>query len=112
MRMAYCTLCKQTKDTKHNWVIYENGADGIVKKYKVCDDCAIHLLKEISSSILGLREGEELPLPLQLTRIGAIDGIQLLSSGDIEITIKIDYSQAKRIIEKKLEEKVLEELRE
>ncbi len=109
--MVYCALCKQTKDAKHNWVIYENGADGIVKKYRVCDDCAIHVLKEVSGDILGLREGEELPLPLQLTRIGAIEGVQLLGNGEIEIAIKADYSQARRIIEKKLEEKVLEELK-
>ncbi len=106
--MVYCALCKQTKDPKYNWVIYETGAGGLVKKYRVCDDCAVHLLKETSKDVLGLRDNETLQLPMELTKVGVIDGLHLLENGDVEIALKVDFSQAKRIIEKKLEAEALE----
>ncbi len=105
--MVYCALCKQTKESKYNWVIYENGADGVVRKYRVCDDCAVHILRETSRSVLGLRDNEPLPDILKLTKLGVIDEVKLLGDGTVEISLKTDFSQAKRLIEKKLEKEAL-----
>ena len=105
--MVYCALCKQNKESKYNWVIYDTGAGGIARKYRICDDCAIYLLKETSKSVLGLRDNEEPALPLQLTRLGVIDKVMLTDKDEIEIGLKVDFSQAKRIIEKKLEKELL-----
>ena len=107
----YCALCKQNKESKYNWVIYENGIDGSVKKYRVCDDCAVYILKESSRSVLGLRDGEKLPDNLKLSSLGVIEGIRLTQDNEIEIALKVDFSQAKRLIEKKLGEEAIKEIR-
>ncbi|GEM_PF-6974457 len=105
--MVYCALCKGTKESRFNWAIYENGADGLVKKYRICDDCAIYLVNQVSRDILGLRENEKLPLPLELTKVGSLEKVQLLPNSEIEIVLKLDFSQAKRLIEKKVENEAL-----
>ncbi len=105
--MVYCSLCKETKDSKVNWIISDNGVDGLVKKYRICDDCAMYLIKQVSRDILGLRENEELSFPLELTKIGALDKVQISNDSDLEIVLKIDFSQARRLIEKKTEKEAL-----
>ncbi len=108
--MVYCALCKQNKESKYNWVIYESGVNGPVRKYKICDDCAITVIKQISHDILGLRENEELTFPLEISKLGVIESVYLLDNGEIEIILKVDYSQAKRIIEKKKEQDAIKEI--
>jgi len=101
--MVYCGLCKQSKETKHNWYIQERGATSTINKLKICDDCAALLLKGMTKKVMGIREGQPLPNPLVLSKLGVLDEIVLNGENCLDITIAIDISKARRWVEKELE---------
>lgn len=98
--MVFCGLCKQNKDTQHNWFIQEHGADSPVDKLKICDDCAAFLLRGMTKKVLGIREGQSLPDPLVVTKTGVIEEIILNTDNSLDITIAIDIGKARRWVEK------------
>lgn len=101
--MVYCGLCKDAKEPKHNWFIQEHGAEAPVNKFKICDQCAALLLKGMTKKVMGIREGQELPDPLILSKLGVLDEIVLNEDNTLDITIAIDISKARRWVEKELE---------
>ena len=101
--MVYCALCKQSKETSHNWYIQDRGATSTVSKLKICDDCAALLLKGMTKQVMGIRDGQPLPNPLVLSKLGVIDEIVLNSANSLDITIAIDVSKARRWVEKEME---------
>ena len=100
--MVYCGLCKEAKDPKYNWFIQEHGANSSVNKFKICDDCASHLLKGMTKKVMGIRDGHPLPDPLVLSKTGVIEEIVLNGESGLDITIAIDISKARRWVEKEI----------
>ena len=97
--MAFCGLCKQTKDPKYNWFIQEMGADAQMAKFKVCDECASLLLKGMTKKIMGIRDEQPAPDTITLNKTGIIDEITL-SGSTLDITIAMDIGKARRWVEK------------
>lgn len=102
--MAFCGLCKQTKEPKYNWYIQEMGADSSIAKFKVCDECATLLLKGMTKKIMGIRDEQPAPDMLPLNKTGVIDEI-MLNGSTLDITIAIDIGKARRWVEKESAEK-------
>lgn len=101
--MVFCGLCKETKDQKYNWLIQEHGATSPVNKFKVCDSCAALLLRGMTKKVMGVREGQSLPDPLILSKMGVIDEIVLNQDDSLDVTIAIDIGKARRWVEKEIE---------
>jgi len=98
--MVFCSLCKENKDTRQSWIINEHGADSTVGKFKICDDCAAYLLKGMFKKVHGIRDEEPLPGIIELGKTGVITNTVLLEDGCLEMTIGMDISKARRIVEK------------
>ena len=96
--MVYCGLCKDSKDTRQTWVVNENGAEGSVNKFRICDDCASTLLREMTKKVMGIREEHPLPDPLFLSKTGVVSDIILKDDNSLEMTIAMDISKARRIV--------------
>ncbi len=102
--MVFCSLCKNTKDCRQNWIVNEHGADSTVGTFKICDDCAFFLLKGMYKKVHGIRDESELPTNLEISKTGVIRDIVLQKDGCLEMTIGMDIGKARRIIEKDLAE--------
>jgi len=100
--MVCCSLCKKTKDTQYNWQIVDHGVQGKMSKYRICDDCAVLLLKEMTSRVMGVREKNNLPNPIALSKTGVISELNLHDDKSLELVIDLDIYKARRIIPKEL----------
>jgi hypothetical protein len=103
--MVFCSLCKNNKASLYNWQISDHGAEGQVNKYRICDDCANLLLKELTRGVMGIREGHEMPNPLVLSKTGVLDEILLHEDSSLEIVIDLDICKARRMMPKEIVEK-------
>jgi len=102
--MVFCGLCKANKETRHNWLIQEMGADSPMNKFKICDECAGLLMRGMTKKVMGIRDGQPLPTPIVLSKTGVIDEIVLNDDNSLEITIAIDIGKARRWVEKEIED--------
>ena len=100
--MVFCSLCKSTKECRQNWIVNEHGADSTVGKFKVCDDCASFLLRGMYKKVHGVREDKDLPDKLKISKTGVITDIVLEQDGCLEMTIGMDISKARRLVEKQM----------
>ncbi len=73
-----------------------------MNKLRICDDCAAILLKGMTKQVMGIRDGQPLPDPLVLSKLGVIDEIVLNKENNLDITIAIDVSKARRWVEKEM----------
>jgi hypothetical protein len=103
--MVFCGLCKEAKEPRHNWSIMEQGAEKTMGKFRICDDCAAFLLKNMAKKVLGVRDGETVPTPLLLNKTGIIDELALHGDNSLEITIALDISKARRWYESEVQGK-------
>lgn len=100
--MVFCSLCKKNKDTLYNWQIVDHGVHGRMNKYRVCDDCAVIVLKEMTSRVMGIREKDNMPSPIVLSKTGVISELLLHDDKSLELVIDLDICKARRIIPKEL----------
>ncbi|MCD6414480.1 MAG: hypothetical protein J7L23_02515 [Candidatus Diapherotrites archaeon] len=98
--MVFCSLCKTNKETKYNWQIADHMANGKSERYKICDECATTLLKEMTGRVMGIRDKDMLPNPMELTKTGLISELLLHEDKSLEIVINLDVHRARRIISK------------
>jgi hypothetical protein len=98
--MVFCSLCKNNKEPHYNWQVVDHGAQGRMDKYRICDDCAVLLLKEMTSRVMGVRDKENLPFPVVLSKTGVISELLLHNDNSLELVIDLDICKARRIIPK------------
>ncbi|MBN3036969.1 MAG: hypothetical protein JW834_00820 [Candidatus Diapherotrites archaeon] len=102
--MVFCGLCKEAKEPRYHWMIQEIGANSRMGKFRVCDDCASELLRDMLRKVHGIRDGQELPSPISLSKTGIIEEMVLRDDNSLEITVSIDIGKARRIVERSQEE--------
>ncbi|MEM3411753.1 MAG: hypothetical protein QW735_02250 [archaeon] len=102
--MVFCALCKQNKDTLNKWTIRDHAVDNsILNELKVCDDCAIDLLKK-----LYVKEGEDPKQKLSslnLIRLEIIENIGVSENKALEVTLSMDFAQVRKLISEQLNQK-------
>ena len=101
--MVFCSLCKTNKESRYDWQIADHMANGKMEKYRICDDCATLLLKEMISRVMGIREEHMIPNPMELTKTGLISELLLHDDNSLEIVINLDVHRARRIVTKEKE---------
>lgn len=98
--MVFCSLCKTNQQTLYNWQIADYGVRGKCRKYRICDKCAVILLREMTGRIMGIRDGEDMPSPMVLSKTGVISDLLLHEDNSLELVIDMDIYKARRIIPK------------
>jgi len=107
--MVFCSLCKQNKETTYNWEILDHSVEGKRARYKICDECAVFLLREMSRKVMGIRDPQNMPNPLALSKTGVIKDILLNDDNSLDIVIDLDICKARRWILRQEREKEQEE---
>ena len=98
--MVFCSLCKTNQETKYKWQIVDHGVSGKSQRYRICDKCAVLLLREMTGRVMGIRDGEDMPSTLVLSKTGVISELMLHEDDSLELVIDMDIYKARRIIPK------------
>lgn len=105
VRMVFCGVCKENRDTRNKWIIREHKVDGsTLRDFKICDTCAAFIVRKLVHEL----DPEQAKNPqLILTRSGLIDSLVLNQDNDLEITLSMDLAKARKmILDLEIEEEV------
>ena len=93
--MVLCSVCKETKENRVNWVIHEHSVNNqVLHSFKICDPCAAKLIREIVKEM-------KLPMtedPLILNYTGLIGDLTLSAENELEVILLMDLAKARKAV--------------
>ena len=95
--MVLCGVCKKSSNPKNKWVIQEHAVDNsILRSFKVCDGCAISLVRKIVTEMN--TKDKVAPEVIDLTKTGLVNSIRLGKDSCLEIVLSMDLAKARKAV--------------